>query len=376
MGKHANGYLTPTIRASQGVFQKNMSPNYNRPAKCSIALRGMPRREHFSYCRCVTLRGYRRETRKEDPLRAMRRRSCSGAPSLVADLLTAMRLFQLDRSSRLFELRLECFRVFAAQGLLDGVRGLVDEGLRLLEAEARGGPDDLDDLDLLLARSLEHDVELGLLLLGLRRPVGCRDRRTRSYRRGGDAEALFEGAHELRKLENGHVLDGLHQLFFVYSHPSSFLSLLDYDCSVLCFCSAIWPSATTRPWTVLLSTVTSPVSGEEMPSTICASSCSPPGSLLRATTSASPSTRPPSSRPPLRAKDSTWSANSAISFALATGSSEKASAVGPTRNSEIPSTPASSAARLASVFFATTKSTPDSRLRRRRSVLLATSMPW
>ena len=34
------------------------------------------------------------------------------------------------------------------------------------------------------------------------------------------------------------------------------------------------------------------------------------------------------------------------------------------------------AARLASVFFATTNSTPDSRLRRLRSVLLATSIPW
>src|ERR671921_1426067 len=288
-----------------------------------------------------------------------------------------MNLLQFHSGAGFLELGFQGIGVFAAEGLLDGVRGLVDEGFGLLEAEARGGPDDLDDLDLFFARPLEHDVELGLLLFGGGRAVaGSAGSRGCCYCRGRDAEALLQSAHELRKLENGHVLDRLHQLFFIYCHLSSFLSLLDYDCSALCFCSAIWPSATTRPWTVLLSTVTSPVSGEEIPPTTCARSCSRPGSLLRATTSSSPSTRPPSRRPPLRAKDSTWSANSATSFALATGSSEKARAVGPTRNSEIPSTPASPAARLVSVFLATTKSTPVSRLRRRRSVLLATSMPW
>src|SRR5215218_3421029 len=182
-------------------------------------------------------------------------------------------LLQLDRGSGLFQLRLECLRVLAAQGLLDWVRGLVYQGLRLLEAEACGGADHLDDLDLLLARALENDVELGLLLLGGCRAVGDgAGGWGRGYGRGGDAEALFEGAHELRELEDGHVLDRLHQLFFVYSHLSSFLSLLAYDCSAPCFCSAIWPSATTRPCTVLFSTVTSPVSGEEMPPTIWARS--------------------------------------------------------------------------------------------------------
>src|SRR5829696_7803635 len=182
----------------------------------------------------------------------------------------ATKLLQLDRSAGLLQLGLECFRVLAAQGLLDGVRGLVDEGLRLLEAEACGGADHLDDLDLLLTRALEDDVELGLLLLGGGSAVAGGG--GRGHGRGGDTEALFQGAHELRELEDGHVLDRLHQLFFVYSHLSSFLSLVAYDCSVFCFCSAIWPSATTRPCTVLFSTVTRPVSGEEMPPTIWARS--------------------------------------------------------------------------------------------------------
>src|SRR5829696_7359158 len=346
-----------------------------RRAQSSTTVRGMPRTELVSTRRPYGLRLSARalRTSKLKCLQvAWNRRRADWRGIEVGRAL-----LQFHCGAGLFELRLECLRVFAAEGLLDGVRGFVDEGFRLLETETRGGPDDLDDLDLLLAWPLEHDVELGLLLFGGCRAVACcAGSRGCRYCRGRDAEALLQGAHELRKLENGHVLDRLHQLFFVYCHLSSFLSLLDYDCSALCFCSAIWPSATTRPWTVLLSTVTSPVSGEEIPPTTCARSCSRPGSLLRATTSASPSTRPPSRSPPFRAKDSTWSANSAISLALATGSSEKARAVGPTRNSEIPSTPASSAARLVSVFLATTKSTPDSRLRRRRSVLLATSMPW
>ncbi len=53
---------------------------------------------------------------------------------------------------------------FAMPGL-DGLGGAVHELLGLLEAETGDGPHDLDDLDLLLAGALQHDVEGGLLLL-------------------------------------------------------------------------------------------------------------------------------------------------------------------------------------------------------------------
>src|SRR5918997_855539 len=43
MGKHANGYLTPTIGAGQGVFRRNMWLIRNQRKECSTALRGMLR---------------------------------------------------------------------------------------------------------------------------------------------------------------------------------------------------------------------------------------------------------------------------------------------------------------------------------------------
>ena len=101
--------------------------------------------------------------------------------------------------------------VLAAQGLLDGVGGLVDEGLRLLQAEACRRPYDLYDLDLFLAGALEHDVELGLLLFGGGGAIAGRaSGRGCCYGCGGDAEALLQGLHQFRELENGHVLDRLH----------------------------------------------------------------------------------------------------------------------------------------------------------------------
>src|SRR5665811_434227 len=58
-----------------------------------------------------------------------------------------------------------CFLVHALQ---DRLRCAVDQVLCLLEAEAGEGAHLLDDLDLLLACGLENDVELRLLLLGLK----------------------------------------------------------------------------------------------------------------------------------------------------------------------------------------------------------------
>src|ERR671917_1238691 len=131
-------------------------------------------------------------------------------------------LLQLDGAAGLLDMGLEGLGVLLADGLLDGVRGLVDERLGLLQAQAGGRADDLDDLDLLLPGTREHDVELGLLLLGGGAVTGGGTRGGGRGGRGGrDAEALLEGLDELGELENGHVLDGLHQFLLVYRHFKS-----------------------------------------------------------------------------------------------------------------------------------------------------------
>src|SRR6185295_15054205 len=86
--------------------------------------------------------------------------------------------------------------------------GLVDERLRLLQAEPGRGTHDLDDLDLLVSGTREHDVEGGLLLLGRPRPVAARGRRRSGRRHGGrrDAELLFEGLDPLGELHDRDAL--------------------------------------------------------------------------------------------------------------------------------------------------------------------------
>src|ERR671914_699256 len=66
----------------------------------------------------------------------------------------------------LFDVGLELLGLVLVDALLDGLGGLVDERLGLLEAQAGGRADDLDDLDLLVAGAREDDVEGGLLLGG------------------------------------------------------------------------------------------------------------------------------------------------------------------------------------------------------------------
>src|SRR5665647_1454554 len=75
---------------------------------------------------------------------------------------------------------------FLVHALQDRLRCAVDQVLCLLEAEAGEGAHLLDDLDLLLAGSLENDVELRLLLLGLNRGRG-------SARGGGGGDRRSSG---------------------------------------------------------------------------------------------------------------------------------------------------------------------------------------
>src|SRR5207248_2301945 len=73
-------------------------------------------------------------------------------------------LHELDGGAGLLELSLDRVGLLLVHALLDRLRRRVDEVLGLLESEAGDRTDDLDHLDLLCARTGEHDVEGGLLL--------------------------------------------------------------------------------------------------------------------------------------------------------------------------------------------------------------------
>src|SRR4051794_16931704 len=128
------------------------------------------------------------------------------------------RLFELDASARFLDLGLQLLGLVALDALLHGLRRLVDQGLGLLQAEAGGRADHLDDLDLLVARAGEDDVDRRGLLLGggaiARRRPGGRGRG--GYCRGGDAERLLERLDALGQLEDRDALELLDPVFGVY----------------------------------------------------------------------------------------------------------------------------------------------------------------
>src|SRR5205823_579165 len=101
---------------------------------------------------------------------------------------------ELDARAGLFELALELVGLVALEALLDGLRRLVDQGLCLLEAEAGGRADDLDDLDLLVAGAREDDVDGARALVGSAVSGGGAGSRRRGsgHSRGRDAELLLE----------------------------------------------------------------------------------------------------------------------------------------------------------------------------------------
>src|SRR5690606_3645359 len=131
------------------------------------------------------------------------------------------RLLQLDGRALLLQLGLDLLGLFLRHALLDRLRRVVDEVLRLLQAKAGQLAHDLDHLDLLLAGAREDDVELRLLLGRCRSTTGAASRRrTRRCDDRRHAELRLERLDELRQLEDGHVADGFEQLFLV-SHCSS-----------------------------------------------------------------------------------------------------------------------------------------------------------
>src|SRR3954453_372250 len=122
-----------------------------------------------------------------------------------------------DGGAGALEGRLRLVRGVLVDLLEDRLRRAVDEVLGLLEAERRERADLLDDLDLLVADRVEDDVELVLLLGGRGVGAGAGTRRGGDARHrdgggGGDLEGVLELLHELRQLEEGHLLERVEQL--------------------------------------------------------------------------------------------------------------------------------------------------------------------
>src|SRR5262249_40160926 len=77
------------------------------------------------------------------------------------------RLLDFGCAAGLLDLLEQALGLLALDALLDRLGRLVNEGLRLLEAEPGGGANDLDDADLLVARARPDDVDrTGLLPAG------------------------------------------------------------------------------------------------------------------------------------------------------------------------------------------------------------------
>src|SRR4051794_12375860 len=132
-------------------------------------------------------------------------------------------LLDFYASTSFFQLSLQLVGLFPLDALLDGLRGLVDQRLGLLQAEAGGRPDDLDHLDLLVAGARQDDVEGGLLLGGTARAVSAGGGSRRSGRGNGgrrDAELLLERLDALGQLHHRDRLE-LVDPFLCRSHGYS-----------------------------------------------------------------------------------------------------------------------------------------------------------
>src|SRR4051812_25882481 len=124
-------------------------------------------------------------------------------------------LLERDGRAGAFERLLGLVRGLLVGLLDDRLRRTVDEVLGLLQAQAGQLAHDLDDLDLLVAGGLEDDIEL--VLLGGFLGSGAATARSRCSRNrdrsgGGDAEGLLELLHELRQLDQRHLLERIEQV--------------------------------------------------------------------------------------------------------------------------------------------------------------------
>src|SRR4051794_3218306 len=88
-------------------------------------------------------------------------RSASRAPARSVTICGAVGLLQLDGAAGLLELGLELVGLLALDALLDGLGGLVDEPLALLEARAGRRAHAFDALDFLAAGRGETHADGG-----------------------------------------------------------------------------------------------------------------------------------------------------------------------------------------------------------------------
>src|SRR5215469_12825486 len=141
--------------------------------------------------------------------------SASPAKALTCLEFCEAKLLDLDGRDAL-ELLGDGCRVFLRDVLLQRLGSAVNQVLGLLETKRGDLAHCLDGVDLVRARILQDDGELGLLL---NRSRGCAAARCRSRRHGGrsrrDAETLLELLHQLRSLEQGEANDLIFQLLNV-----------------------------------------------------------------------------------------------------------------------------------------------------------------
>src|SRR5215468_7685098 len=138
----------------------------------------------------------------------------AGRASTRCGLRPPRLLLDGDRGAGALEGRLGLVSGLLVGPLEDRLRSAVHQVLGLLEAEAGQRPDLLDDLDLLVARRLQDDVELVLLLdLGRRGGATAGRRGHGSDRcRSLHVEGLLELLHKVRQLQEGHLLERVEQI--------------------------------------------------------------------------------------------------------------------------------------------------------------------
>src|SRR5690606_34580483 len=99
-------------------------------------------------------------------------------------------LLELDRRALLLEGLLELLSLVLLEGFLNHLRCAFNQILGFLEAQAGRGTDFLDDLDLLVARGLEDDVEGRLLFRRLSSATAGATRHHHDTATGGGLDAV------------------------------------------------------------------------------------------------------------------------------------------------------------------------------------------
>ena len=145
------------------------------------------------------------------------------------------KLLQGDGGAGLLELLLGVLGVLLLGTLEQDGGGSLHLVLGLLQAEAGESADNLDDGDLVGAEGSELNVEVGLLLLLGSSSASSGGSGNGDGGSGGYAEDVLQLVDELRKLEGGHLLEGLDDLFLGSSHANSPLNW-----GTLCALRFVW----------------------------------------------------------------------------------------------------------------------------------------